>query len=390
MRSKTENGILTVFPEGRIDSANAGAVGAEIEDILNREPHSGVILDAEALQYISSAGLRFILKLRKAEPSLRIVNASHEVYDVFEMTGFTEMIDISKAYRRLSIEGCEPIGQGANGVVYRLDDETIIKVYRDPDCLPDIQRERELARKAFVLGIPTAIPYDVVRCGDTYGSVFELLNARSFAKLIAAEPENLDHYVGLYVDLMKKIHSTKLKPGEIPDMKQAALGWVDFLKEHLPEEQYAKLRALVSAVPERDTMLHGDYHIKNVMMQNGEVLLIDMDTLCMGHPVFELASVYLAYVGFGENDPTIVEKFLGMPSATAKQIWDKTLRLYFGTEEEAVLKEYENRIRIMAYTRKLRRTIRRGGYDTPEGLKEIESCKAGFAELLPVTDALTF
>ena len=54
----------------------------------------------------------------------------------------------------------------------------------------------------------------------------------------------------------------------------------------------------MEAVSVRHQMLHGDYHIKNVMMQDGEVLLIDMDTLCQGHPVFELASMYNAYVGF--------------------------------------------------------------------------------------------
>src|SRR5574344_746926 len=124
------------------------------------------------------------------------------------MTRFSELIHVEKAYRVISIEGCEIIGQGANGKVYRLDPDTIIKVYLNPDSLPDIHRERELARRAFVLGIPTAIPYDVVKVGDGYGSVFELLNAKSFAKLIKAEPENLHKYVEMYIDLMKKIHST--------------------------------------------------------------------------------------------------------------------------------------------------------------------------------------
>ena len=113
-----------------------------------------------------------ILRLRKQEPELAIVNASPEVYEIFEMTGFTEMMPVSRAYRRVSVDGCEVIGQGANGKVYRLDPETIIKVYLNPNSLPDIHRERELARKAFVLGIPTAIPYDVVKVGtDTAPSL---------------------------------------------------------------------------------------------------------------------------------------------------------------------------------------------------------------------------
>ena len=61
--------------------------------------------------------------------------------------------------------------------LYRYDDETIVKTYFAKDALPEIKQERENARRAFVLGINTAIPYGIVRVGDGYGTVTELLNA---------------------------------------------------------------------------------------------------------------------------------------------------------------------------------------------------------------------
>ena len=279
MNAITENNTLTVALSGRIDSSNASAVEAEAMELREKHPHSGLILDLKDLTYISSAGLRVVLRLKKLEPDLKLTNVSAEVYEILDMTGFAEMMPVEKAYRTLSIEGCEVIGRGANGTVYRIDKDTVVKVYRSADCLPDVQRERELARKAFVLGIPTAIPYDVVKVGDSYGSVFELLNSRSFSKLIAADPAGVDTYVDLYVDLMKKMHSTHVKPGEMPEMKNIALDWVSFLRDYLPAGQAEKLVALVEAVPERDTLLHGDYHTNNIVMQNDEVLIIDMDTL---------------------------------------------------------------------------------------------------------------
>ncbi|MEG2274675.1 MAG: anti-sigma factor antagonist, partial [Clostridia bacterium] len=296
------NGILTIALQGSINSTNATAVEEEIAKLDKSNASPALIIDAENLEYISSAGLRIILRLGNAHDDLKIVNVSSSVYEVFEMTGFAEIFKVEKAYRKFSVDGCEVIGQGANGVVYRLDDDTIIKVYRNPDSLPEIKRERELARKAFVLGIPTAIPYDVVKVGDGYGSVFELLNAKSFAKLLAKEPEKLDYYVKLFIDVLKKLHSTHVQPGDMPNMKDVALDWVDYLESHLEAKQYEKLKRMVSEVPERSTMIHGDYHIKNIMMQNDEVLLIDMDTLSYGHPIFELAQMYLSYVGFGEYD----------------------------------------------------------------------------------------
>lgn len=390
MKYLSENGKVTLFLEGRVDSANAEQVEKELLKARAAAPAGDLVLDADALAYISSAGLRVILRLRKNEPSLQIINASPEVYEIFDMTGFTEMLPIHKAYRRVSVEGCEVIGQGANGKVYRLDPDTIIKVYLNPDSLPDIHRERELARAAFVLGIPTAIPYDVVRVGEGYGSVFELLNARSFAKLIAAEPENLDKYTALYVDLLKKIHGTVVKPGTMPSMKTVALGWADFLKDHLPADQAQKLHDLVAAVPESDHMMHGDYHIKNVMMQDGEVLLIDMDTLCVGDPVFEFASIFLAYVGYNELNHEVVKNFLGIDYQTAAKLWQGTLHLYFGTDDEEKLRRCAEKAMVIGYTRMMRRTIRRHGMETEEGRAVIALCRDRLAELLSRVDTLQF
>ncbi len=385
-----ENKVLTVFLSGHIDSANAAEIEAQITAEREKSPSETIIIDAANLDYISSAGLRIILRIRKDMPDLKIVNVSPEVYDILDVTGFTEMIHVEKAYRVISVDGCEVIGQGANGKVYRIDRDTIVKVYLNPDSLPDIHRERELARKAFVLGIPTAIPYDVVRVGDGYGSVFELLNAKSFAKIIIEDPDKLDEVIKMSVDLLKKIHGTEVKKGDMPDMKNVVLGWTDFLKAYLPEEQFNKLHALVEAVPADNHMMHGDYHLKNVMLQDGEVLLIDMDTLCMGHPIFELASVFNAYVGFSELDHSVSMSFLGISHETAEKIWEKTLRLYLGTDDETVIQSVKEKAMIVGYTRIMRRTIRRNGLNTPEGQKQIEVCKTHLEDLLGRVDSLVF
>ena len=387
---KTDGNCIIIALKGHIDSANAAAVEKEINDAVDREAPEEIILDAENLEYISSAGLRIILRLRKESEDLKIINVSPEIYEIFDMTGFTEIVDISKAYRVISVDGCEVIGQGANGMVYRIDPDTIVKVYRNPDALPEIHRERELARSAFILGIPTAIPYDVVRVGEGYGSVFELLNATSFAKLMIRKEKTPEEVAAMSVDLLKLIHSTKVKPGTMPDMKAVALDWADFLKDYLPEDKWAKLHKLVEDVPEDMHMMHGDYHVKNVMLQNGEVLLIDMDTLCHGHPIFELASMYNAYQGYSDVDHGVVLDFIGIPYEVAARFWNESLRLYLGTDDEERIREVEEKAMLIGYTRIMRRRIRRNGFDTEEGRKEIENAKAHILELLDRIDTLTF
>lgn len=351
---------LVLSASGRIDSTNAPEIEAQIKRSLDN-PHNSVVLDVDALEYISSAGLRIVLRLRKDEPSLKIINANAEVYDILEMTGFTEMMTVEKAYRKISIEGCEVIGQGANGKVYRIDPDTIVKYYIHPDALPDIQRERELARKAFILGIPTAIPYDVVRVGNGYGSVFELLNADSFLKLIVRNPEDIDKYVGYSVDVLKKMHATDVNPADMPDQKPIALGWVKDIYDTLPEETAKKLQTLFDEIPSCNKMMHGDYHFKNIMMQNDEVLLIDMDTLCHGDPIFEFAAIYNAYVGFSAFETDCIEKFMGITAQTGHRIWNKTIELYFGTTDRQLLDEIEEKVSLVSFTRLYRRCLVRGG-----------------------------
>ena len=77
MKTNIENNILTIRLEGRIDSTNAPAVEADILQALNDNPGTALTIDADKLEYISSAGLRVLMKLRKqiGKP-LSVVNVS--------------------------------------------------------------------------------------------------------------------------------------------------------------------------------------------------------------------------------------------------------------------------------------------------------------------------
>ena len=385
---RIDKNILYIAVEGRIDASNAAEAEEKIFAVKNENPGKHTVVDADNLEYISSAGLRVILRLRKEEPKLAIINVAPDVYEVLDMTGFTDMVTVEKAYRRMSVDGCEFIAKGANGAVYRYDEETILKTYFAKDALPEIKQERENARRAFVLGINTAIPYGIVRVGEGYGTVTELLNAVSVTKLIRNNPDDLSEAVKYYVDMLKSIHETKVEDGEVPDMKEIALDWAKFVSAHIPEEQGKKLISLVEAVPKQNTLMHGDYHTNNIMVQNGEPLLIDMDTLCMGHPVFELGSMFNAFVGYSELDHQNMMDFFGYTFETAGKFWNLALKSYLGTEDEAVCRSVAEKAMIIGYTRMLRRAARRPHeVDSPA---KIERCKEMLAILLPKIDSLEF
>lgn len=371
----------------RIDSTNVNLVEQRLHNELDGYK-GNVIIDCDELEYISSAGLRIILKVKKEFPNTKIINCNQAVYEIFEMTGFTEMMDIEKGYRKISVDNCEVIGEGAYGIVYRIDPDTIVKVYKNPDSIDDIIKERERAKRAFVLGIPTAISYDIVKVGDLYGSVFEMLDAKSFAELLNSG-ESINKLVKQSVQILKQIHETESINNDLPDKKEEAIGWAKYVEKYLPKEVGKKLLKMVKEIPDRNTIIHGDFHVKNIMHLENENLLIDMETLAVGHPILELACSYSIYEGFECLDPKNPEKFLGIPQEQCRKFIDLTYKYYFDELEDKEIEEIKNKVKIICYMRLLRRQIKHFGEDS-EAKASIEFCKNYIIDNIDKVDNLYF
>ena len=90
-----EKGVLTISVEGSIDTLTAPDFEAKVLKAL--EGVSKLILDFTKVDYVSSAGLRTILLLNEKldeQGGMTIKNINEEVRDVFEMTGFDELLTI--------------------------------------------------------------------------------------------------------------------------------------------------------------------------------------------------------------------------------------------------------------------------------------------------------
>ena len=343
MRTEKQGNKQIFYPSGHIDSVTAHDFQNELLQAI--DPSAELVIDMRDVDYISSAGLRVFLRLRKSGYSPAITEVQADVFDIFQMTGFTEMFDIKKEFRTISIDGCEIIGKGYSGTVYRIDEDTIVKVYNSPDAMTMIEKEQRNAKRAFVKGIPTAISYDIVQVGDKTGTVFELLRATSFNNLVIRHPERLDEITGRYVDFLKTIHGIEMDAGVLPYAKDVYLGYLESAREYMPDDVYEKIREKISGYPVDNHAVHGDVQMKNVMLVDNEPMLIDMETLCMGQPEFELAGLYMTYQLFGEDDPGNSMDFLGITGDTSDRIWKDIFDLYYdghsGEEKAELFKEIE-------------------------------------------------
>ena len=80
---------------GRLDTSTAPALDEEIKEI--GEDISELVLDFGSLDYISSAGLRVILATQKKmnkQGSMKVINVSEDVMEIFEITGFSDILTI--------------------------------------------------------------------------------------------------------------------------------------------------------------------------------------------------------------------------------------------------------------------------------------------------------
>ena len=94
--SKSSNErALTLAIAGRLDANSAPTLEEELNGSL--EGVADLTFDFQGLDYISSAGLRLLLSAQKRmvkQGKMRLVNVCEAVMDVFDMTGFTDILTI--------------------------------------------------------------------------------------------------------------------------------------------------------------------------------------------------------------------------------------------------------------------------------------------------------
>lgn len=328
--------------KGKIDSSNAAEFEKEIMAIKPTE------IDALELLYISSAGLRVLMKLRKEVGEVTLNNVRDEVYEILEVTGFTSILNVKKALKEIDITGKEVLGQGAFGKVYRLDSERIVKVYRSDLSLEFIEREQQYAKAAFISGVPSIIAFDVVKTSAGYGVIYEAVNSDTLSHVITSEPEKLDEYIAKLVQLAKTLHSTELQNDAVVSLKSYLYKKLDddYIKKNLSAEELSVMKSILDAMKETNNPVHGDLHPGNIMLQDGELVLIDMGGVTRGNPIYDLACTFRALFFVPKHNAEICRKSFGLEPELAFEIGRKFFAMYSGITDEQALENYIHKIRL--------------------------------------------
>lgn len=375
--------VLSV--EGFIDSSNADAFYNDVSKFRKEHSKGFLILNFDKVEYITSAGLRALLKLQKEDSNKIIIkNLSNEVMKIMLVSGFDKLFLIERKLqnirlndsvvlerinqivldkylqedekclekiennlRTVYIDGCELLAKGTKGTVYILEDDKIIKVFSNKVQLSDIIMERNLSKKAFLLGIPTAITYDIVKVNDSYGVIFEMIDADTLSQTINKQPENYDNLIKRYEEILEKMHSTQSNDPAIPSAKKVYINCIEECSKYYNSEELNVMKTLIDSIPDRNTLVHRDYHPNNLMVTNEGMLIIDLADLSKGHPIFDMMSLGLI-VSLSKIGPSYMEKIIGLSADKILKLWDDLLHLYFKNKNDNEIKELESQFLFLA------------------------------------------
>ena len=95
IEKNVENGKVVLAISGRLDTTTAPELEKELENLLAEVKE--LVFDMSELEYVSSAGLRVLLKAQKTmnvQGNMKVTHANDSIMEVFEITGFSDILTI--------------------------------------------------------------------------------------------------------------------------------------------------------------------------------------------------------------------------------------------------------------------------------------------------------
>ena len=230
--------------------------------------------------------------------------------------------------------------------VWRTGDGRAIRCGERTQSIQDALAVLEAYDAAFRATGVTPRPFEVVRVGDRFGVVVEYVQGMTLGMQMTLggyTPSEAGEALG---EVALRVHRAHARCGL--DMHAAYETMADRVSPLLGRPQARRLAELVRRIPASDTLLHGDLHPGNVVVYNGDLRLIDMDTVGFGHPAFDLACMEsFVFRGVAEK----VGQF-GMTMEAGLEaagvLWKAVLKRYFRGRDDGEIASIAVGLEILA------------------------------------------
>ncbi len=206
--------------------------------------------------------------------------------------------------------------------IYR-DGDKCVKVFDENYSKEDVLNEALNQARVEGLGLNTAKLYEVKMIDGKWAIVFDFIEGKTLQQLMNENPDKMDEYMELFVDLQLQIHSK-----ESPLLKRLKdkMNYKINLTTLDATTRY-ELHTRLESMPKHKKVCHGDYCPSNIIItDDGTPYIIDWAHVTQGNASADVARTYLLFNLEGKKE--IADKYLNLfckKSDTAKQYVQKWL-----------------------------------------------------------------
>ena len=319
-----EGTVLTL--KGDLD----GQGGRGLETAMNAD--NIFTLDFDGVSSVNFAAIRAILRCRKNGMRFNIINASANVIEMFEDTGASSFLNVFRKPKSLDISKYEEFGGGYLSRSFNSEDgDSMLKYYGQRVPAEVVYREKSVARKVFLFGIPTPM-VGPLHCSDgNFAIDFERIEGkRSLSRVIADEPERLEEISIKFANMCKELHSTPCDTNMFEPRVEAYRNAVLNCKE-ISDEEKAKVLAFIDNIPAATTCLHGDMQLSNIITNGEEYLWIDLSDFGYGNPMLDIGMWFFLSI---LNSEQRIDQIFHLTKEQIVSCWRIFAREYFGADTE--------------------------------------------------------
>ena len=245
---------------------------------------------------------------------------------------------MEQQFKQIDLGDLKPFAKGGTGECYRINEDTIIKLYYEGFPVDRILHEKDGARAALVAGVPTAISFDLVQARNRLGVMFELIQGRTLSELVVQDPDRAPQLGGILASIGKTLHNAEVRKTDLPSPTLAIRK--ELVKiDYMSEEAVHRIEQYLNLLDQEKHYVHGDLHPNNVVVSVNGPMLVDMGGFSVGSAMFDLASLRFSLFESPDAKKEGRSSFNGMSHEEEQAFYQGFMQTYFGGEMDPAMEE---------------------------------------------------
>ena len=239
-------------------------------------------------------------------------------------------------YPQINLADWQQVGEGGNGKTYvnPAAPAEILKVNNARlSTLEAVQHEYDISKAVACLGISVPEMYHIVRVGDAYGTISQLIKGKkSLSRICQENPERTEEMARLLCQKGKQLWATPCNTDFFHRRKQQALVAIENAT-YVSRKNRDLIQSFIETIPESTGCSHGDFQTGNLILAGENFYWIDLDRFACGDPMFDIGHLFLICHLYAPMKR--VQDIFHMSLEQFQKFWDAFAMEYTGKEDHS-------------------------------------------------------